>query len=633
MFKRNSFLTKGFDLIVWRQIRKFILRRTRFLSGSSRAQLFLGEVMFREFFFRPLIVAGLFSASCGSAAALSAKVTVSPQPASLVGTVTIRDLAAGPAAPPAARAPVEMPRPRVPNGSPTLERSMPQPGALPFLPPNIKVAPSPGEANAAPLTGVISMRGFSGIHSKDDMTVNGFPAEPPDQGLAVNNNVAAEINNVVLRFFNASSGAPLTGPISLGSIFGADPFFLTGPQAFYDSSTGRWFFTVADSNSQFFYIAVSATGDPLGKYFIYRVDAFSADLPLCQGADCSANYPHVGYDKNGLYISANLFSITPRPIYAGAATYALPLAKIEAGENFTFVRILYPGDFTVQPSVPAPGEPSENAANGTEFLLEARNLVDQTHKIRVWAISNTNNIISRPASLRAFAADVPAEAYGLVVPAAEPNLPGPFCKSHGITSAPFLDAVFNVFQSTIQKASGRLYGVLPLGSADSSGLVRDSLAWFALKASVDAGGYLSASIFKQGYVVPPTGYSLLNPALGLDKSGAGFLGFTITNRSKDLPGGFPSAALIQFTGEASAGSIVVSGQGIAADDGYTGCTASQPGSQIGAWGTYGAATVDPATGFFYVANENISGARTPATNWGTFITQIMSSPPHAAAKR
>ncbi|MBO0733995.1 MAG: hypothetical protein J2P49_06705, partial [Methylocapsa sp.] len=71
--------------------------------------------------------------------------------------------------------------------------------------------------------------------------------------------------------------------------------------------------------------------------------------------------------------------------------------------------------------------------------------------------------------------------------------------------------------------------------------------------------------------------------------------------------------------------------GIAADDGYTGC---QPGlpppRQTGAWGRYGAATVDAATGFFYVANENISSPGN--TNWGTFITQIKTSPALASAK-
>ena len=255
--------------------------------------------------------------------------------------------------------------------------------------------------------------------------------------------------------------------------------------------------------------------------------------------------------------------------------------------------------------------------------MEARNIFDRSHNIRVWAISNTNNIVSKPSSLRAFAVDVPGENYGLIVPATEPNVIGPFCKSVGAGAAPFLDGVFNAFQATVQLASGRLYGALPFGSVDGNGLLRDSVAWFALKPSVDGTGHPSASIFKQGYVVPPNGYSILNPAFGLNKSGAGALGLTITNTSKSVPGGFPSAGFIQFTGKAPTGSIIVSGQGITSDDGFSGCFAGPPA--VGRWGDYGAATVDAATGFFYTANENISGARTFATNWGTFITQLQTS--------
>jgi hypothetical protein len=376
-------------------------------------------------------------------------------------------------------------------------------------------------------------------------------------------------------------------------------------------------------------VAVSTTSDPLGTYYIYKVNAFSADLPKCGGfADCFADYPKAGYDANGLYISVNLLGFG----FVAAATYALPKSKLEAGASFTYVRIVYPGDFVVQPSVPAPGEPFETAANGTEYLLEARNIFNRSHNIRVWAISNSNNIVSTPSSLRAFAVAVAGENYGLVVPAGEPNVLGPFCKSQGASATPFLDGVYNAFQATVQKADGKLYGALPFGSADGTGFLRDSVAWFALTPSVDGTGHPSASIFKQGYVVPPNGYSLLNPAFGLNKSGEGFLGVTITNTSKNVPGGFPSAGLIQFTGTASTGNIIVSGQGIASDDGVTGCGQFPPPGGVGRWGDYGAATVDAATGFFYTANENISGARTFATNWGTFITQVQTSSPLAAAR-
>jgi hypothetical protein len=125
--------------------------------------------------------------------------------------------------------------------------------------------------------------------------------------------------------------------------------------------------------------------------------------------------------------------------------------------------------------------------------------------------------------------------------------------------------------------------------------------------------------------VPPNGCSISYPAFGLNETGDGVMGMTITNKSKTVPGGFPSAAVIQFTGSATTGSLIVSGQGATSDDGFTGCPGPGPG-QPGRWGDYGAATVDAKTGFFYTANEMIPNPTTfprgPETNWGTFITQL-----------
>ena len=57
-----------------------------------------------------------------------------------------------------------------------------------------------------------------------------------------------------------------------------------------------------------FAVAVSQTSNPLGKYFIYHVRAFSDKVSGCGGKDCFPDYPKAGYDRNGLYIGANLFS-------------------------------------------------------------------------------------------------------------------------------------------------------------------------------------------------------------------------------------------------------------------------------------------------------------------------------------
>ena len=94
----------------------------------------------------------------------------------------------------AGRAPVLQPRHRLPNGGLTSAPSRQMLEALPqFAQPN---AATQG-ATATP--SFASINGFVGIYEGNNVTANGYELEPPDQGLAVNNNVAVEIVNNVLR--------------------------------------------------------------------------------------------------------------------------------------------------------------------------------------------------------------------------------------------------------------------------------------------------------------------------------------------------------------------------------------------------------------------------------------------------
>jgi hypothetical protein len=193
-----------------------------------------------------------------------------------------------------------------------------------------------------------------------------------------------------------------------------------------------------------------------------------------------------------------------------------------------------------------------------------------------------------------------------------------------VTSAPSLNADFSEFQATIQKAGGNLYGVLPFGSKDGNGFSRDVLAWFILRPTLASTPSLTANIVAQGYVIPPDGYSLIYPAFAVNKAGTGLIGFTVSNPDANAPGGFPSAAFIEFAGFPR-GNIIVTGQGATSYDQLAACLRPGPGG-VAPWGDYGAATVDAATGFFYTANEYIPDPtvfpRTQNGNWGTFITQV-----------
>jgi hypothetical protein len=294
------------------------------------------------------------------------------------------------------------------------------------------------------------------------------------------------------------------------------------------------------------------------------------------------------------------------------------------GESLNIARFLLSGDSFVQPSVPAPHEPFETANGGTEYLMRATS----SNLVSVVAIYNTREIDRSPGSLRISNVDVPTEPYEkMVVPSAQPDIVGPTCKSQGVTSAPSLDADFSEFQATIQKAGGNLYGVLPLASTNGNGFSRNVLAWFILRPRLTNSLSLTANIVAQGYVVPSDGYSLIYPAFAVNKAGTGLIGFTISNPDANAPGGFPSAAVIEFAGFPR-GNIIVTGQGATSYDARGACLRPGPGG-VASWGDYGAATVDAATGFFYLANEYIPDPtvfpRSENGNWGTFITQVAAA--------
>jgi hypothetical protein len=580
---------------------------------------------------RALIAASLLAVAYGTASAqgtVGPPPVISPEVATLVGTVSVTQLSASQANRQALQAqrnaqPVEMPKHRLPDGSLTSSPRKETLEALPLTP-----EPNAGVEGRIPRP-FKHIDGFTGITAGDDARVIG-EIEPPDQGLAVHNDVVAEINNNLVQFFN-SDGTALTNPIAASAFFLAEGANFSDTQAFFDPRSKRWFFDIIVSQDNFqtgrFGLAVSKTTDPLGEYFIYHIRAFSDDItgfPSCFDMDCFPDYPKAGYNADAFFITANLFN-NFRAI--GVGIYVLPKKKLEAGVDFNYIRFFRVDEFVVQPSVPAPGEPFATANNGTEYLLEALSpafTINFKPTVRVIAIYNTRQIVSAPGNLQQISVDVAAEPYLFTVPSTQPNVIGPYCASVGVTAAPHLDGGLASFQATIQKAADNLYGVLPTGSKDGNGLDRDVLAWFILQPTLTSSPSLTANIVAQGYVVPPNGYSLSYPAFAINKAGIGVIGMSITNPDPNVAGGFPSSGFIQFSGFPR-GNIIVTGQGATSDDGFTGCVA--PLVFIpGRWGDYGAATVDAATGFFYIANEYIPDPtefpRGFFTNWGTFITRL-----------
>lgn len=506
---------------------------------------------------------------------------------------------------------VEMPRHRYPDGS---TMRMAEVARLPVTATNVtpRLASPPA-----------SVGGFAGIYDGANAIAIGGDLEPPDQGLAVNNGQVVEIINNSLQIFK-SDGTAITSPVANATFFNvASGLNLSDPHAEYDPVTKRWFIEELVYGSTFngFVVAVSKTANPAGAYWIYKIDAQGTKIPGCGAASCLPDYPQVGYDTNGFYIAADLFSNSTGN-FVNAGIYALPKALLETGGTLTYY-VFVEGDFVVQPAIPAPRQASSTAAGGTEYLMAARNIYDGSTNVRVLAITNTSSLATSSATLSLQSVDVPAEAYTATVPSTQPNVVGPYGNSVGATAAPKLDGGYNAFGGGVKYAGGKLYAALTSGAADSTGLARNIIAWFKVTPTI-TGTTLSARIAAQGYVTPPDGFSVSFPSFALNKTGVGILGLSITGKSKTAVGGYPSTGFVDFLAAGPTGSLIVSGTGTASDDGFTGYNGATAGT--GRWGDYATGTVDAKTGYFYTGNEFIPDTTTHPrgtyANWGTFITQV-----------
>ncbi len=542
------------------------------------------------------------------ASAETLKPTISTR-ATLLGSVNFAALAASKANLAARSAPqATLPR-LLPNAKP-VAGSRPSAASLAHLAPNTGVMAAQG---------ITSVSGFTGIYEGANLEATGGELEPPDQGMAVDHGVVGEIVNNTIQFFE--SGKALTAPLNNATFFGSGSVAnLSDPHITYDPSVKRWFadeLTYSGPLGYGFFLAVSGSSDPTASWNVYFIPSAANDVKGCGKAGCLPDYPQVGYDANGFYITADLFG--PKR-FVGAVLYAIPKGYLVEGHSVTPVRFILP-DFVVQPAVPAPHEPFSLANGGTEFFMTARNIYNGSTKIRVWQVQNTFNIITDPSSLVAVHKDLNAEAYTGTVPSTQPDVIGPYGKSQKATSAPMLDGGYNAFGANVKLAGGHLYAALTTGSTDSKGLARDNIAYF----DVDVKG-TSPRLVNQGYIVPPDGYSIFYPGLALDRHGNGYIGVSITNPDRTVPGGFPSTAIIPFGSKTGPGTITVTGAGATSDDGFTGYGAPHSPGQVGRWGDYASAVVDAATGIYYTANEFIPDPkvypRGVFANWGTYLTAI-----------
>jgi hypothetical protein len=510
--------------------------------------------------------------------------------------------------------------------------------------PSTSSASGPHVTGSTPVPATSVLAGWEGLNHFDTRFGSSagndqFSTEPPDQGLSVGNGYVLESVNSVLAVYS-TGGALLDGPTAINEFYGYPLAYnrttgIAGPDVFdptcyYDAATNR-FFQVAvtllvDSAGNFtgatrIDLAVTKTGNPTGSWSLYHVDGAASD-------DVFPDYPHVGADANGFYITINNYPFSTDG-YNGVDIYAWSKSQLAAGNstvNVSTTRIPESQSaFTLWPAQ-SPGTSSFATGNaGTEYLLSSDavfNNSGSSSQVLLWALTKTNSLNSTPA-LVLHKATVPVASYSVPDPAVQKsgNAPLRDCLNdtsliiQGLGSGcwrfffapqqqPSHNEVLAKLDSNdtrmqqVSYADGKVWGALDTAV---SGPNRAGIAWYAITPSLTGSGGLQGQVAAQGIVAASNGDNVIYPALAVTAAGKGVMGFTLVG-----PSYFPSAAYVSVS-TSGTGAIQVASPGLDSQDGFSGYKAfgNPPRPR---WGDYGAAAVDGSS--IWIASEYIAASCT-----------------------
>jgi len=599
------------------------------------------------------------------------------------------------------------------DGGIQTDRSHSAPGAIPV---GAVAQPKP-LTNSNP--GLLA--GFDGLnHNKErfnnDSGGTSFSLEPPDQGLCVgtdqNGNTAImEVVNDVMQVYNTAGTPLLPQAKALNGFYsyppaiirGANPTFgpfVTDPSCIYDAASGRWIVDVLTidtfphpdslgrqdfTGTNHLDIAVSNSSDPTAGpsgWTIYRIpvqddgsdgtpnhgctaNTDTTLIPPSNPSACLGDYPHIGMDANGVYLTTNEYSLFGVN-FIGAQVYAIPKSQLTSGsptisvtqyntqgmDTFGFAL----NGFTLWPST-SPGGASDPSAGGTEYFLSS-NAAAEAHdtgdgsappqasqQLLVWALTGTSTLGSGTPTLSN--AMLSVGTYAPPPQSAQKNGSAPLkdclnqnrCAPALLGSTdPFAESEGNLDSndSRMQQVTwlnGHLWGALDT-SLNVSSSKQAGIEWFNANAST-ATGSLVTSLANSGYLALGN-ENLDYPAIGLTSGGTGVMAFTLVG-----PDFYPSAGYATVS-SGGVGAIHVAAAGAGPQDGFSEYKAFgpvTPGVPRPRWGDYGAAV--PWGSNIWIASEYIGqtcsfadflktnfrcgNTRTALGNWDTRISEVSAS--------
>lgn len=575
------------------------------------------------------------------------------------------------------------------SGKTALNRSIaPGPGQGPQVPGNAKAKSNPEI--------VTSFDGLNFFNQRFANNGNQFSIEPPDQALCAGNGFVLESVNDVLSIYG-TDGSTLLGVTDLNTFYGypaavdrtKNPLqfgpSITDPTCHFDPASQRWFHVVLTldrvspttqslNGKNHLDIAVSNTSSPLGSWTVFhlpvqndgtdgtpnhgcvarvRINGVLTLIP----AQCLGDYPHIGMDANGLYITTNEFDLFTPGQFHGAQIYAISKQGLISGGPANVVQFdttaLAPTlplgiqGFTVFPAI-SPGTDFRTDNGGTEFLLSSLAVFSSTRsfdELVTWQLTNTQSLNGAAPAVNLTTGTVNTQTYA--IPSSSFQKAGPFPLGQCLADSTipvgsqlgcwrFFVASGGPFSNPdtrppsndsrmqqVSYANGKLWAALDT-AATVNGKNQAGIAFFVLHPSG-----ASASVITQGIIALPDN-NVTYPAVGVNSSGRGVIGFTVLGNDH-----YPSAGYAALDAKVGAGDVHIAAEGAARQDGFSGYF-PEVNPIRPRWGDYGAAAVDGNSIWFaseyishscdlatYVAtNFTCGNTRGSLGNWATRITHV-----------
>ena len=547
---------------------------------------------------------------------------------------------------------------------------------------------------------------FQGLNFFDQRFANGgnqFSVEPPDQGLCAGNGFVVESVNDVLRVYH-TDGSAASPVVDLNTFYGYPAAInrttivqgpeVTDPSCIFDQTTGHFIQMVltlevvpSGANRGHFTgpnhldVAVSNTSDPTGTWTIYRIpvqDDGTDGTPDHQcspaagtppsyrtnPAACIGDYPHIGADKNGVYLETNEYDFFGNA-YHGSQIYAMSnaqLASLPASLTITQFDTATAGPagkpgFTIWPAQ-TPGTSFSSDQGGTEYFLSST-AADEAQcdtevvcsgtgtstQLVLWALTNTSSLASGSPALSLTNTVLTVNQYAIPPKSNQPPtgdwpqgqcLNDPSCAPILIGGPdPFTEVVARLDSNDTRMqqvtfANGKVWGALDT-DVIANGVHKAGIEYFVVKPDVSTGS-VTGKLALQG-VLSLSGNNLTYPAIAVTASGRGVMSFTVVGDQH-----YPSAGYTAMDSQVGAGDVHIIAEGVGLDDGFTAYQAQVfPNPVRVRWGDYSAASVVGSG--IWIASEYIAQSCTLAQyltapigrcgntrgalgNWSTHISHL-----------